>query len=531
MQRGEKFLVSLLVAILFVSLGQLFFSEFHFISKQEDGVFSEGMIGKIHTLNPLFVDFNDADRDMSELIFSGLIRYDPIKKNFYPDLAKAWTRSKDDKTYTFDLRPNVLWHDAKPFTADDVVFTFKNVIQDPGFRNPILKNAFEEVGVTKSGPHEVTFTLPRSNSYFISNLTAGILPKHLLENSAIATMEQSPFSQQPVGTGPYKVTKLSIDSDGDYIDLVAFDQYYDDKPVISHIRFFTYPNENSLMSDATSLSAVSKLSSKSEGAAALAASDKFSIYNYTLNQFTAIYYNTDHPVLKDKKVRQALTKLLDKNSFILAGEQRVDSVGLYDRSDEEIFKSAPVEGEKMLDELGWKKGTDGMRVNEKGEKLSFLFLTISKMPKQLVENIQKQWKSAGIEINVQAQESESFSAQLSERRYAILLIRQNLGYNRDIYPLFHSSQATPIGLNFSNFKSFRTDGLTEAIRKETDSKSKEKLLVELSKAVSDETPVVFISTPVYSYALPKGLEEFQPKSLDFHSDRLSIVPFLTSINP
>lgn len=527
MQAGEKFLISLLVAILIVSIGQLFFSNFKFVVKNEKGVFAEGFVGKVKILNPLFVDFNDADRDLSELIFSGLMRYDPQKRNFYPDLAQDLERSSNGLKYTFKLRENILWHDEKPFTADDIVFTFKDVIQDPGFRNSILKNSFDGVSVKKTAENTVEFVLPKPNSYFISNLVVGVLPKHLLEGSPIVDLEKSRFGLEPVGTGPYKVSSVNLDSDGDYVDLVAFEKYYGEKPALPKIRFFTYNNENSLMEDSGALHALSKINSGGENGKALSADNKFSLYPYTLNQFTALYFNTDHPILKDKKVRKALALLLDKNKLVFAGEQRVDSIDLADHKDDPAFAFNMENAEKILDEAGLKRGVDNVRVTSKGEKLNLSLLPMSKIPEDLAKEMQKQWKEAGIEVEILHPEGDELLKQINERRYSMLLMKQNMGYNRDAYPLLHSTQATALGLNFSNFKSFRTDGITEAIRKEPTPKDKEKLLTELSKVISDEIPVVFISTPVYFYALPKAMQPFEANSLDFHSDRLSVMPYLT----
>ncbi|MFA6521259.1 MAG: ABC transporter substrate-binding protein [Candidatus Gracilibacteria bacterium] len=527
MQAGEKFLISLLVAILLVSVGQLLFSNFKFVTKNEKGVFAEGFVGKIKILNPLFADFNDADRDMSEMIFSGLMKYDPQKRNFYTDLAESVDRSSNGLKYTFKLRNDVLWHDEKPFTTDDVVFTFKDVIQDPGFKNSILKNSFDGIEVKKTAESTVEFTLKKPNSYFVSNLVVGILPKHLLEGTPIVDLEKSTFNLKPIGTGPYKVSSVNLDSNGDYVDLVEFDKYYDTKPAIPKIRFFTYNNENALTEDAGFMNSMSKINSGGENAKSLATNAKFTLYPYTLNQFTALYFNTDHPILKEKKIRKAIAMILDKSKFIFAGEQRVDSIDLADHKDDTTFAVDKVAGEKILEDIGFKKGADGMRANDKGEKVTFTLLSMSKIPEDLANEIKKQLKEAGIEVIVQVAEGEELIKQINERRYSMLLMKQNMGYNRDAYPLLHSSQANALGLNFSNFKSFRTDGLTEAIRKEPTPKDKEKLLSELSRVISEEIPVVFISTPVYFYALPKATIPFGANSLDFHSDRLSIMPYLT----
>lgn len=520
-----------LAAVFVSSLGQFIFGTIRMPARSDKGVFSEGMVGRIRNVNPLFVDFNDTDRDLSTLVFSGLVRYDPAEKNFFPDLAEKWEQSPDGRTYTFSLRQNVQWHDGNPVTADDVLFTFRDVIQNPGFRNPMLRNAFEGISIASANPTTVSFTLPKANSYFISHLTVGLLPKHLLQDVAVSGLEKSAFGQHPLGSGPYRVTRLKFDSDGDIIDLAAFENFYGPKPLLPNIRFFTFPDEETLIEERNAFHAASKLNIASPEMAELKEDGRFTVYPYTLNQFTALYFRTDHSFLKEKKVRQALAFGLDKNALLLPGESRVDSLGLTDRSAEPQFQTNADLAAKILDDMGLRMGTAGFRINLRGETFSLRLFTLDKMPKQLAENIKNQWQKLGVQIQIERASPEDFSEAVSKRQYDFLLIRQNLGYNRDVYSLFHSSQiATPEhrnGLNFSNLKSFQTDGLTEALRKERNPQNKEKHFAELSRIITEEIPVIFISTPVYGYALDKEMQAFPAATLDYHSDRLRITPYLT----
>lgn len=536
MPRREKIIVAVLALVFAFSIGQLLISKIKFPISSEKGVFAEGIIGRIQNLNPLFIDYNDTDRDLSGLIFSGLMRYDPVAKNFFPDLATDWDKTSNGITYTFNLRADAVWHDGEPVTPEDVLFTFKDVIQDPGFKNPLLKNTFEGVTVNKTSQNTVTFTLTKPNSYFISYLTLGILPKHVLKDVPIASMDKANFRQRPVGSGPYKVTGLNLDKDGDYIDLTAFPQYYgtSTKPMIERMRFFTFPDEQSLMEHKSALHSIGKLGASNPSIQEILKDDRFAAYHYFLNQFTAVYLNSSNLFLKDKRVRQALALGLNKQALVMAGEKRVDSLDLLDHSQEEAFAYNQEAAAKALDNLGLKTGAEGFRTNNKGEKMSLNLLAAPKIPKTAVENLRNQWQTLGVQINTISSNSKTFVDLVSERRYDILFTKQSLGYNRDVYPLFHSSQIADggqsSGLNFSNFKSFRTDGLTEAMRKEKDPKDKEKLLIELSKVIADEVPVIFVSTPAYAYIIDKRAQPFSIDSLDFHSDRLSILTRLSFPN-
>ena len=203
MPAKEKTFVVILVFVFLFSLTQYFVTRNKLSFSTGGDVYVEGFVGTLRLINPVFADFNDADRDAAELIFSGLIRYDPVQKNFFPDLAESFERSRDGLTYTFKLRTNVVWHDGEAFTADDVIYTYKEVIQDPSFRNPVLRNSFEDIKIDKLDPERVAFVLPSPNSYFISHLTVGILPRHILNETPVSSLDRSSFNKEPIGTGPY----------------------------------------------------------------------------------------------------------------------------------------------------------------------------------------------------------------------------------------------------------------------------------------------------------------------------------------
>ena len=88
------------------------------------GTYVEGLLGTPQFVNPLLCQYNEVDRDLCSLIFSGLIRYDE-RGLPQPDLAERWDVSADGLVYTFHLRPNARWHDDQPVTAADVVFTLQ----------------------------------------------------------------------------------------------------------------------------------------------------------------------------------------------------------------------------------------------------------------------------------------------------------------------------------------------------------------------------------------------------------------------
>ena len=139
LKKREKVTFSI---FLFLFLGSAIFLSLNFYFQNTEhrpapgGIYTEGLIGQPRFINPVYATANDVDRDLAELIFSGLMKYDSDGQ-IVPDLAKEYPEIKEGgKVYEFNLREDVSWHDGEPFSADDVVFT-ATIIQDPDYKSPL----------------------------------------------------------------------------------------------------------------------------------------------------------------------------------------------------------------------------------------------------------------------------------------------------------------------------------------------------------------------------------------------------------
>ena len=112
------------------------------------GTYVESVGGYPQTLNPLLSFYNDADRDVTGLVFSGLGRL-TMRGEVEPDLAVGWEIDTQGITYTFRLNRNVVWHDGYPFSASDVLFTIE-LLQDPDYPGPpAVAELWRTVDVTR----------------------------------------------------------------------------------------------------------------------------------------------------------------------------------------------------------------------------------------------------------------------------------------------------------------------------------------------------------------------------------------------
>ncbi len=131
-----------LSAVLVVAISLLFLGGRYVVLHQTvvpavGGEYTEALIGTPQFINPLYASVNDVDADLTRLVFSGLMKYDPTL-GLVPDLAESYDISDDGKTYTFVLREGAKWHDGNPVTVGDVVATF-SILQNPEYKSPLSK--------------------------------------------------------------------------------------------------------------------------------------------------------------------------------------------------------------------------------------------------------------------------------------------------------------------------------------------------------------------------------------------------------
>ncbi|MCH6555206.1 MAG: peptide ABC transporter substrate-binding protein, partial [Chloroflexi bacterium] len=205
--------------------------------EQRQQRYVEAIVGSPARVNPLFAPLNDTDADLASLVFSGLTRLGP-EGGIFPDLAESWEISEDGLSYAFKLRRDVNWHTGAAFTAEDALFTY-DLLADPDLPSDSrLGQLWRQVSC--NAPDEFTLICELSAPFapFLSFTSIGLLPKHILEGTSAATIQDSPFNQAPAGTGPFRLAQL----DQSKAILRANPTYYGERPAIDEIEFRFFPN-------------------------------------------------------------------------------------------------------------------------------------------------------------------------------------------------------------------------------------------------------------------------------------------------
>jgi len=392
--------------VIFSSLLFLFFSSFlilainfYFknteIKPAEGGIYIEGAVGFPRWINPLYAPSNDVDRDLTELIFSGLLKYD-LNGKIVLDLARDYKILENGKIYEFYLKENLFWSDGKPLTADDVIFTIKS-IQDPNAKSP-LRGSWVGVTVEKISDLEIRFELKNESSVFLENCTLKIIPKHIWENISPQNFPLALYNNlKPVGSGLYQLKNLFQDKEGkiNSLTLVRNPYYFGKFPYLNEISFRFFEKEEELIKNyrqgeikGFTLTSLTNFT------------DSANLYSLILPRYFAIFFNSGNSkVLSEKEVREALNYGTNKEEIInniLEGRGKiVDSPLLPDiygfNPPSKVYEYNLEKANDILEKAGFLKNETGIREKIVKKVIPFQFksnLTFGSRGQE-VEELQK----------------------------------------------------------------------------------------------------------------------------------------------
>ncbi len=314
----EKILLNIFVILI---IATLVFLGIKFLKKHVNaypkmgGEYIEGMIGSPKNINPLYDSARDVDSDISRLIYSSLFKRDK-NGEIVNDLVENYSVSSNGLEYTIKIKENVKWHNGEQLTANDIVFTFE-AIKNPDYGSN-LRSVFSGVNIEASDDYSLKFILSEAYPEFTELLTFGILPQNLWSDISSTNAFLNELNIKPIGSGPYKFKSLTKNKSGDIKEftLIANSDYYNQSPYISKLILKFYSNYNELVSalNNNEVNGLSYLphSLKSE----LVSQNSLNFNSLNLPQITSIFLNSKkNSILSDIKIRQALTKFIDRNKI------------------------------------------------------------------------------------------------------------------------------------------------------------------------------------------------------------------------
>ena len=472
-------------------------------SPAQGDTFIEASIGNVSALIPNIAN-DSASHDVGGQIYSGLVTYDKDLK-LIPELAESWTFSPDCRNLTFRLRKNVRWHDGKPFTADDVVFTHATMT------NPKTPTAYREdfeavEKIEVIDPHTLQITYKTPYAKALQSWSMYMLPRHLLESyMKEGKLREAPQNRtSPVGTGPYRFKEWKS---GEKVVLTANHDYYEvGRPYISRIVYRIIPSQATIFLelkakgvDGASLTAL-QYKRQTEYPAFKKAYNRF---RYPSNSVTYFAFNLKDPRFADKRVRHAIAQAINKQELmdhVILGLGR-NATGPYlpgTWAFNPEVKALPYDltrARQLLAEAGWRdKDADGYLMKD-GKPFAFEILTNqgNDERKKVAEIIQAALRELGLKVDLRMVEwATLLKEHVRKRNFDVFVLGWGLGRDPDMTALFHSSKTRPEDFNVASYANQEVDGLLERGRATCFQDERAKYYHRVHEILADEIPVIFL---------------------------------------
>jgi peptide/nickel transport system substrate-binding protein len=504
-------------------------------------------LGDIERMNP-YLSTDESSNDVQAAIWENLTTQHPRTLDFIPGLAALPEESADHLTWTFNLNRGAKWSDGQPVTPTDVIFSYKTVL------NPMIINAsahrgdypdLDSVYLTGDDPNKVSFHFNkfRYNRLIIINYLK-ILPKHVFDpngltdkitwadlhnpnskNSAIAEFatwfQDEKMGRDPkflIGSGPYKFQqwitndRIILQRDTNYWGKnFPWQEAYPDRLIYKTIK-----DQNATLTalkakdiDVTDALNASQYLSQFD-TSKLPGLKKDTIY---MNAYAFLCWNNSKPLFKSKKVRKALTMLINRDEILhnilhdLGKKIEGPIMPTQPNFDPTVKEPSydPEAAKKLLAEDGW-ADTDGDGIIDKmidGKRTPFKFTfqvnSGNEARKQILLVVANQLKKAGIDAGISALEWSVFLENTKSHRYDACYGAWigNAGVEDDIRQLWHSSQIPNKGSNYYCFNNPEADRLLDAIEVEPDKAKRFEMSHQLQHLIVEEQPVTFMTSPPF----------------------------------
>ena len=490
----------------------------------------EGIVGQPQYLNPLLSSQNPVDTHLSDLIFDGLVRYDPDGAAA-PSLASGWEVSEDGQTFSFELQEDARWHDGQPVTAADVAFTY-GLLQDETFPAPeSLRGLWQAVVISPTSASEISFILPQPYGPFIDAVTVGILPQHILGDVPPEDIATHVFNHSPVGTGPFMVVPGTDWREAGYLRLAPNPLHWRNGVKLDFLEFMFYEDPSALASAFSSGEIQAISSVPEEGIAQIGAIEGMRLFSAPAPRYSQVLFNltgTGADALGDVSVRQALAMALDRRALI---DRALDGQGLlldgpylpqswaYAPGAVNAYDNQTVTAGGQLDAVGWTL-TEGAAIRQKdGQEFVLRLLLIDESRfRALAAAMADQWAAAGIGTELLAVTPDEFSTALAERAFDVAIVDVEPTNDPDYYD-FWSQEAIVRGQNYGGWNNRRASEALENARRLSGQAERRPYYEAFQGYFDSDLPALTLYQHVYTYGLSEDVQLAEIGRIDSPRDR------------
>ena len=487
---------------------------------------------------------NGWDGNVTSVIFASLVSTDKQGKPI-PELAEKWDVSSDQLTYTFHLRKNLKFSDGSPLTADDVAFTL-TLLHDKAYEGEVdisqyavkggkeykegKATSIEGIQVVDQQTIKITTEKVNSQAIFVLGgtvLSKAYYGKDYKQNTSLDYLKD--LYGKPLAAGPYKFEKYIP---GQEVRFVANENYYACKPKIQTFIYKITSGDTKLQLFQTGEVDHTGLGTGDEVLEQAKALEFANIQIETAPSFSYIYMNNNKPYLKDKKVRQALIYGLDRKKYVdtaLKGYGTVANVPIHPTSwaytEEGVnkYEYDKEKAKKLLDEAGWKVGSDGIREKDGQKlKLSYFGPSSAKDSDLLIPIAKENYKEIGVEFNPEFMDFNTMLSKVNKGDYDLASVSTPITSDPSETAGEYLSTANETSLGYKNAK---VDELIQKGIETVDIEKRKPIYKELYKELSDDPPVILLNYRRTITGYNGNIKGIDPEKYNSISANLPVLSF------
>lgn len=403
--------------------------------------------GDVDTFNPLMAT-SAASTDVLRLTYITLLESSVKDNSEQPSLAKSWEISDDKLTWTYKLRDGLKWSDGKPMTAKDFVWTYNLLLEHPDLQVAVSIDGVKSV----EAPDDSTFVIHMESPRVVNPGGMMVLPEHVWSKLDVSKMSDFKNNKDMVGSGPFVLDSYDPQSG---IVLKANPNFWRGKPGYDKIIYVPYKNTDAAV-QALKTGEVDLVSGLTPAQFnSLKGQSGITPYAANNRRYTSLGVNPGaedangnpmgdgNPVLKDLKVRQAIAMAIDSNTLIKkvyegyaqpATGEIPSFYPLYYWDTKDLSLSFDLDkANKLLDEAGYPKGSDGIRTDKDGQPIKLRLLGYSSKPEHqaMAEYVASWLKDIGIDTTIMMKQASDVATDTSVGKYDLYFTGWGIGEDPD----------------------------------------------------------------------------------------------------
>jgi peptide/nickel transport system substrate-binding protein len=456
----------------------------------------------------------DVDLGITDMMFMHLADVGPDLNpvgdvGFVPKLAREW-QFEDSLSISFTIHPEARWHDGKRVTAFDVAFTFE-IYRDPvvnSFSRPRL-NDIESVTVRDSSTAVFHFRRSYLEQFYDAVFHMHILPSHILADVPREELGTHPFTQNPVGNGPYRFVRWTP---GQSIELAADSAFFLGRPGLPRViwRFVSSPQVATAELLAGSAGFLHHISDPAD-VERIAASPQMQVIEYPSATYNFIGFNLHdpenrsqpHPLFGDRRLRRALTMGVDAQAIVQAslGSHGIVAVGpvppaiwFWDESLEPALRYEPEQARALLREIGWNDSDNDGVLDRGGQRLSFSLLGRSDPIRSQVSLIlQSQLQDIGIEMRIETPDQAAYADMVTNGRFDAQFA--SIGWDPSTASMLDWTAAGVGGMNYGGYVNPAFDRLVSEALNTSDPETARSRWLDALSILGGDAPAIWLYHP------------------------------------